>query len=787
MANNLKDDGMYVFDEDKRDQQKINDDSLLKRLLTFLSNRYFVLAFIFCVFGVIILYMTAALQFSGYQKTISASSSGLQKMYTVNAPRGDILDSNGVVLATNEEVNSLLISNAGMSDEDLNDMCLKLSYLFDEYNCISVSGLDSYYSIDPFEFTASEEKIRLWQTNRNLFNLEECAQGIIVTYTDNYVKTDPQVFFLYLRYLFNIDPALSEDEAFRIIRIRYQIFQDLWAFQNGTPVQIATDVPDELIRYLNEQNYSYMGLISVKDYRRVYTPQAQLSCHVVGYVGSISQKSLEDLSKFGYQATDIVGQSGVESQMERYLHGQAGTATYSTWTEDGTDSMYFPYTYGENAVAGATVTLTIDSNLQKVGIEALKQFIEDAKINEEREQTGYKTANAGAFVVMNCNTGAVLAMGSYPNYDPNDFVLAMSGDKQAEAQLKYYLGIGEYEEITSEDMPLWNRAIMSQYAPGSTFKMCTALAGLESGTITPNSSWYKCESPIDIGGWTFKCLEYPDTGHGALDLNSATATSCNIYFMRLGVDTGIDNIDKMGEKLGLGELTGIDLPGEEDGVRASRETKRLLHESEYDRTWFPADTAQSAIGQFDNCFTILQLCRYTSAIATGELVTPYVIDSVVAPDGTILYQGQKPAMPLDIDEDNLDAVRFAMRCVVTGTNSWPGTAQDLLSDFPISICCKTGTAETGFEDIRMEYSNGLFVCYAPADNPEIAIALVVERGEWGNSTSIIAKKLLAAYFGVPLSKKQDDLLSETYPVIGDHLDMALPEERFTGDEEPSEV
>lgn len=773
MANNLKDDGLYVFDEDKRDQPKINEESLLVKIFNLIRNRYFVLAVAFCVFGVIILVMTALLQFSGFQKTISSSTKGLQKTYSVNAPRGDILDANGITLATTEEVNSLLISDAGLDDEKLNSMCLELSYLFDEYNCRSISGIDDYFKIDPFEFLASEEKTRLWQTNHNLFNLTEAAQGVIVTYSDNYVKSDPMIFFLYLRQKFNIDTALSDEEAFRIIRIRYQIFQDLWAFQNGTPVQIATDVPEELILLLEEQNYHFMGLIATKDYRRVYTPQAQLSCHVVGYVGNITQESLASLAPFGYQSSDIIGQSGVESQMERYLHGQAGTAAYSTWTEDGEDTMYFPSTYGEDAVAGSTVNLTIDSNLQKVGIEALKQYIEDAKNAELRDPKGYKTANAGAFVVMNCKSGAVLAMGSYPNFDPNDFVLAMTGDKQAEEQREYYLGMNEYEEIAGVDMPLWNRAIMSQYAPGSTFKMCTALAALETGAITLDDTWARCESPIDIGGWEFKCLEFPNDGHGPLNLNSATATSCNIYFMRVGVDTGIDNIDKMGERLGLGELTGIDLPGEICGVRASRETKRLMHESEYDRTWFPADTAQSAIGQFDNCFTILQLCRYTSAIATGKLVTPYVIDSVVAPDGVIMYQGQKPSTNLGISEANLDAVRNAMRCVVSGTSDWPGTAQENLADFPISVACKTGTAETGYEEIRKEYSNGLFVCYAPADDPEIAIALVVEKGEWGASTTVIAKKLLAAYFGVPADDGKN--VYELEPILGD--DLALPPEQ----------
>ncbi len=738
--------------------------SIFYYLSRIISNRYFILSLLFCIVGAVILFRTAALQFSGYQKTISASSEGVSRQYTVSAPRGDIVDRNGVVLAGSEQVNTVMITNAGLDDDKLNSLCLELSYLFDTYNCISIADLDDYFTVAPFEFHKEEDDIRLWQTNRNLFNLNDYTEGIIVTFSDNYVKTDPQVFFLYLRHLFSIDEGYTEDEANRIIRIRYQIFQDNWSFLNGSPVKIATDVPDELVTIFNEQNYHYQGIITTPEYRRTYSPLAQLSCHVVGYVGNISQESLATLQPFGYTNDDLVGQSGVESQMERYLHGSNGISTYSTWTEDGADGIYFPAAFGTEPVPGATVQLTIDSDLQRVGVEALKQYIADAAEYERVEQTGYKTASAGAFVMMDVRSGGVLAMGSYPNFDPNDFMLAMYGDVQAEEQLEYYLGLNEYEDITAEDMPLWNRAIMSQYAPGSTFKMCTALAGLEANVITPDVNWIKCESPVDIGGWTFRCLEFPDSGHGTIDLYSAIAQSDNIYFMQLGVQTGIDRIDEMGEMLGLGEYTGIDLPGETCGTRASRETKRLLHDSEYDRTWFPADTAQSSIGQFDNCFTIMQLCRYTAAIATGELVTPYVIDSVTANDGSILYEGRRPAEPLDISENNLEAIRFAMRCVVTGTSSWTGTAQDQFVGFPIDVACKTGTAETGYEEIRMEYSNGLFVCYAPADDPEVAIALVVERGEWGSSTVIIAKKLLAAYFGIPLSRA--DSISENYPIAG---------------------
>lgn len=773
---------MAEINDKKSEKEEKN--GLLEGIVSLFRNRYFILASVFCVFGVIILCMTTSLQFSGYQNTLSAASEGVSRQYTVQAPRGDILDANGMVLATSESVNSIMIANAYLDDTELNSMCLELSYLFDQYNCYQISDLDEYLTIDPFEFHVDDEELRLWQTNSNLFALEDDAEGIIVTFSDNYVKTDPQVFFLYLRQLFDIDASYSDEEAYRIMRIRYQIFEDNWAFTNGTPVELASDVPDELISIFEEQNYHYMGIICTQEYRRVYTPLAQLCCHVVGYIGSISQKSYSDLSNFGYTSDDLVGQSGVESQMERYLHGTSGISTYNIWTEEGEDGTFFPSDYGVEAVPGATVNLTIDSELQRVGIEALKQYIEDAKADEELRQTGYKTANAGAFVVMNVNTGAVLAMGSYPNYDPNDFVLSMYGDTQAEEQVKYYLGLDEYVDITAEDMPLWNRAIMSQYAPGSTFKMCTALAALESGTITADSNWYCCESPIDIGGWTFKCLEYPTTGHGSLNLNSGMATSCNIYFMLLGVDTGIDNIDAMGERLGLGEYTGIDLPGEICGVRASRETKRDLYESEYDKTWFPADTAQSSIGQFDNCFTIMQLARYTAGIATNKLVTPYVIDSVVASDGSILYEGQTTPVDLGIDETNLQAVRNAMRCVVTGTYDYEGTAQELLADFPIAVACKTGTAETGYEETRKEYSNGLFVCYAPADDPQIAIALVVERGEWGASTVVIAQKLLASYFDVDLN---NDTVNTTLPLTGDVLDSVTEGEDSTDTVENTEI
>ena len=777
MADDLRHNDFGAFDfhrDGNGDRQKPGFFEMIKSVVT---NRFFDLGLIFTVFGVIIFFMTTALQFSDYQNTISVASKGVPRQITVNAPRGDIYDRNGILLASSTSYNVIYIADADLSDEDLNKECLELSYLFDEYNCTTVSALDEYMLVHPgehstYEFVKEEDDIKLWQTDANLFALEDFVQGIIVTYSDKYVKTDPEVFFLYLRRLFKVDTSYSVEEAYRIIKMRYQIFKDNWMFQKGNPVQIASDCPDDLIALLNEQNYHYVGIVTGKEYARTYSPWALYSCHVLGYVGQISQESYAQLQDFGYTSNDMVGKSGVEAQMERYLHGNSGTSAYNIWTPEETDGAFFPSQYGTPAVPGATVNLTIDSKLQEVGTTALKDYIAEASKAAARK--GYKSASSGAFVMMDVNTGAVLAMGSYPNYDPNDFILANYNDPQAMEQVKYYLGIDEYEEITAQDLPLWNRAIMSMYAPGSTFKPITALAALEENVITPKHNSIECESPIDIGGWIFKCLEYPYSGHGILSLDSAMATSCNIYFMKLGVETGIDYISRMALKFGLGVKTGIDIPGEISGVVASRETKRLLHESEYDRTWFPANTAQSSIGQFDNCFTILQLCRYTSGVATNKLVTPYVIDNVVAADGSILYKGGGEAVDIGIKDENIKAVRKAMRCVVTGTSSWASTAQRQFRDFPVEVVCKTGTAETGYEEKRKEYSNGLFICYAPKDDPQVAIALVVEKGEWGSYTIVIAKKLLAAYFNTDIDSTTKPI--ENYPTPGDVLDSITPTE-----------
>ena len=346
MARNLTDD-YGAFDHNAEKGERSEQVSLFLRIFRFLTNRYLVLGAIFTAFGIAILIMTMRLQFSDYQNTLSQSSSGVVRQYVSQAPRGDIYDSRGVLLASSVEYNTVMIANAYMDDASLNKLCLELSYLFYRYHCIDVADLDQYFVLDPkARFVKSEDKIRLWQTDSNLFDLKDYSAGVIVTFTDDYVKTDPNVFFLYLRRKFNIDNNYTIEEAYRIIRIRYQIFSDNWAFIKGTPVKIATNVPEELIRILEEQNYHYMGLVAGKEYARTYSSEALYASHVLGYVGKISSLSYQDLAPFGYTSDDVVGKAGVESQMERYLHGSSGITPYSIWTMNGQDGLFVPHSYG---------------------------------------------------------------------------------------------------------------------------------------------------------------------------------------------------------------------------------------------------------------------------------------------------------------------------------------------------------------------------------------------------------------------------------------------------------
>ncbi|MHB8964305.1 MAG: penicillin-binding transpeptidase domain-containing protein, partial [Saccharofermentanales bacterium] len=726
------------------DEEKV---TFSKRFHDFFSIRYNILSIFFAAFGLLVFISTAILQLSPASDLVTeAITSGASREQVIKAPRGNIFDRYGIPLAVSENINVLYLCEAGLDNDSLNAMLLDLALYFEKNDVSFADTLSDYLQVSPFRFVLPEQETAVWQTSRNTFNLAEPPAGKLIDFTDKkYVKTDPEVFFNFLRYtLFDISSSYTAEDAFRIMRFRYAIYIDRWNFSNGKPLEIARNVDDSIIKILEEQNYRFTGILSGVESERRYLPDAKYLGHVIGYLGAVSSSEFDTLKDAGYNINDSVGKSGVEQFAERYLHGADGVRPYNILTARGDDETFFADTAGKAPISGNDIMLTIDLHLQKIALDSLEKNIDFIKKNPKDKNKG--DADSGAVVMIDVKTGETLVMASYPSFDPNDFMMAQYDEASMDRMV---------DALTNKkDKPMLNRAIMEIYAPGSTFKPITAVSALETGVDTNIS----CHGTEMIAEWKFRCLEYPARGHGDLSLTRGIATSCNIYFHKLGVATGINNMDKWMKLFGLGEYSGIDLPGEEKGYRSNRETKKLLRQSIYDQTWFPADTAQTAIGQFDSKYTVLQLARYAAALSNGLLVTPHVIKEVTRYDGTILLEGGRDPIKLPVKASTLAAVKKGMIAV---SKDREGTARRVFNDFPITIACKTGTAETGNED--RSSSNALFICYAPADNPQVAIAQIVEKGVWGSNTMGIAKDLLTAYFGL-----DDKVAYET--VLVDSLD-----------------
>ena len=748
MAPDLKNESYFTFDKNAQPERFRSDsqDRPSLRVYKALSSRYAVLAIVFVLAGALIFYNTAALQLNASSVAGIAESSGISRQMTVHSPRGDILDINGIPLAYSRPVSVLYLTYAGLDNEALNAMLLDLAQVLDRHQIEWTSKLTSYLDFTPEQgpfFAREWEATRFWQTDQYLLGLKEPADGQVSDYTNNLVKSSAEDLFEYFLYnRFRIeDPEqprrYSDEEAYSIMKLRYTLMQNNWLFTNGTPLEIARNISQEVISLVNEQNFRFRGVVIGQDTTRSYATEARLASHIIGYSGRISSSQYEELKPLGYAPDAMVGQAGIEQIAERYLSGRDGVKPYNIWSVANEEGTFFSESIGKDPVPGYDVRLTLDMPLQKVAQESLAQTIADIRANKTAQNFG--DANAGAVVMLDVRTGAVLAMASYPYYDPNDFILQLT-DEAAADRVETYL-------TDNVEKPMLNRAIQEIYAPGSTFKPATAVAALESGAITPFSNTIRCVGTESFANWTWRCLEYPRGGHGDLTLSRGMATSCNMYFYHLGLLTGVDAIDQWAGILGLGELTGIDLPGEARGYRSGRETKQLLRSNPADQTWYPADTCQTAIGQFDNSYTVIQLATYTAALATGKKVTPHLIDSITTSEG-ILVKDASDLVPVDlgISSATLTAVREAMVAVTTDVE---GTAR-IFKDFPVPVAAKTGTAETGFEDFSS--SNGLFIAYAPANNPEVAIAQIVERGAWGSNTIGIAKNLFEAYFGFESAK-----------------------------------
>lgn len=725
--------------------QKSNSDKYTDQKNT-LFSRYILIGAIFIIMLIIILFRTSILQLSLADVNQVEETIGEKAQMTVEAPRGDIVDLKGETLAYSISKKMLYISDANLSNKALNALLLNLSNLMLENGVALPEDLLEYfdYSSDSklledksdakFVFKKDLTQIERWQQNEDLFALKPESS---TKNKDGQVILDPQEFYNYLLYTkFEIEDyeaggnfLYTVEEAFQIMQMRYLILVNNWQFVTGKAILVGGPVNQNMINIIGEQNQKYTGVLIAETSQRQYTSNSVLFSHVLGYTGQISENEYQNYKSFSYGLNDTIGKSGVELSAERYLHGTPGSIPYGYW-EKNSDGDY-EYVQGEGGIdpkAGNKVRLTIDTNIQRATLNAIAENME--KIREKGEDP-----LSSSVVTMNAKTGAIISMVSIPNYDPQDFILSQY-DEEAEKRVEAYFA-------DNVNKPMLNRVISETYAPASTFKTFTSCAALENGIITPEDQVYVCNGTEEIGYRVWSCYSKPVEGHGALTLHDAMVTSCNLYFFKMGIDTGIDKLTEMYKKLGMGEYTNVDLPSEVKGIRPSPELKQQTEALPEDQLWFPADTAQSSIGQSYNSYTLLQLCRGISGIATGNLVQPHVIKEISNESGEII----KPEV---IEIENLgfsEATILMIRDAMEGLGHNPGTATyENFNDYPVPVAMKTGTAEVQNSTSENIQINSLFVCYAPADDPEIVFAGVIENTML-SGMSDVAKQILDAYFG----------------------------------------
>lgn len=650
---------------------------------------------------------------------------------TVRAARGDILDRNGKVLVGNRAsydlvFNHFVIKSADNRNEYLYTLLKKCEELGVEHqDHLPVT------TTRPFEYTLSDYSTA-WQG-----------------YYQNYMSDrswDPDVtaplLIEKMRELYKIPAGWTEEEARAVIGLRYEF--DLRGVTKLPSYVFISDVDSENLAAILELNTPGLMVESstVREYHTTY------GAHILGYMGAMTDAEWQENQKLGYSMDADVGKSGFEQAFETYLHGIDGQRLDKV-TKEGT-IVSQQYLEGKEPVAGNNVETTIDIDLQKVAEDALAKRMKeltDPNINTGGEGEGID-AQGAAVVVMKVKTGEILACASYPTFN----LATMKED---------------WDAINSDDLkPLFNRAFGATYAPGSTYKMCTLVAAMENvyGPTNPKAGqpiYAPGETIYDTGVFSHDdfpefhptCLFYSSSygSHGDLTAQDALKVSCNLFFYELGYRMTIDMMDETAKGFGLGEPTGIELT-EKVGWRANEASKKASYKNSADAAWNGGDRVLCAIGQSENRFTPLQLAVYTCTLANqGTRYRATFLNRVTSSDYRTLVYSNSPEVvsKMNISDTTYNTYVDGMRRVVTmiggtATTCFGGPKDEDNTQWPskITVCAKTGTAQhsSGGSD------HGVFVCFAPMDDPQVAIAIFGEKTAHGSSMAPVAEPILKAYF-----------------------------------------
>lgn len=627
----------------------------------------------------------------GENRAKSISSNAASE--TVTASRGIITDRNGKVLVSNRLAYTLVFDRSGFDDDAaLNAAILRLVQLCEETG----TGWNDTLPIGRVGNFLRYSNARS-ETFDKFIEKNELTSG-----------ASGRQLLSELRELYHVDESLSEREARLIVGVRYELHsRDNYTF--------AEDVSTEVLSLITDGRYEGVTIRTAS--ARVYN--TALAAHILGTIGPIWQEewsSSEDTGYVGYadkgySMNDLVGKDGVEKAFESYLRGTDGRRLITT---DETGKITGEL-YTREPQPGGTVALTLDIDLQADVEAALAETI-SGMIDKDSNERG------GAAAVVSVGTGEVLALASYPTYDLSTFN-------------------EDYDELVNDQrLPMFNRATQGIYAPGSTFKMVTAVAALESGIITPSSiiqdrgiyTYYKDPQPM--------CWIYSQTGstHGRINVSQAITDSCNYFFYEVGRLTGIRTLDSYASQFGLGQSTGIEI-GDSSGVLASPEWAES-----HDQEWTDGQTITAAIGQSYNLFTPLQLANYVATlVGGGDHYQAHLLKNVKAYDNSrLLYMyDDKPMNTVEISDSTLSAVTRGMHELTVS-----GSVAYAFENCVVSAGAKTGSAQVG-----TDIANGVFVAYAPYEKPEIAVAIVIEKGGSGAALANTAVEIINSWF----SRAQD--------------------------------
>ena len=638
---------------------------------------------------------------------VSYGENAITYVKQVKATRGEIIDYSGHTIVTNDARCDLVLQMAFFPS----DLQEGNKTLLGIYNALAERGYKFEESIPitrdrPYVFTVTDPSEMIADLNLNVYaTAENCIDKLISDY--------------------EIADSYSDEEKRIIAGMRYEMIAKDFAYSND--LLLAEDIDPDTVVQMKELGNFYKGIEVVEaSERRI--ERGDILPHEIGTVGPIYAEEYDELKSKGYAMNDSVGKSGIESAMETELRGQNGEE--EVIVEDG---LIKNVTTISDTISGETVKLTVDGNYQLKLQGILEDFLTNfPSINPK--PAVLKNVRCGAICVLDAKTGAVKGMATAPTYNLKDY----------SENYDYFLNV--------EDSPLVNRCTYGLYRPGSTFKTVTATAGLNEGIVTGNTT-FVCNRKYEYHGTDYSCTGY----HGNIAIRHAIEVSCNSYFYELSSMLGIDNITKYAQLYGLGSCTGIET-GDAPGYLCNPETF-----AEHGQEWYIGYVIQAGIGNQDCGMTPLQMAVVASTIANqGVRYQPYLVDSYYEYGSGELISKTQPTVAQQIELNYEDIYDYIIGGMIDASANVP--AKYSLSNLGFDVAIKTGTPQTG---ANLEEQNSFFIGFAPADDPEIAFAGVIEGGEY---SKYMIRDIILAYqecYGLNGVKPSvsDELPEEVRPVL----------------------